>query len=188
MITKTNKLFALTIFSFGIFYLVKYINLGDTSKILTCLCVPIIVFIPKFLKDKINDKLVFIYYFYIFILMILGCLGRFYYIYKYYDVFAHFMFGFAGSITAIYILNLFKLIDKNKIFNIIFIIALTLCLASFWEIIEYISSIIFKEDVQDVLKTGVRDTMEDIIVCLISCILFMIVYAFKSNKLENIVK
>ena len=42
--------------------------------------------------------------------------------------------------------------------------------------------------VQDVLKTGVRDTMEDIIACLISCILFMIVYAFKSNKLENIVK
>ena len=74
--------------------------------------------------------------------MILGCLGKFYSIYKYYDVFAHFMFGFAGSITALYILNYFKINNKSIILNIIFIIAITLALASIWEIFEYIASII----------------------------------------------
>ena len=54
--------------------------------------------------------------------------------------------------------------------------------------VEYFSSIIFKDDVQNVLKTGVRDTMEDIIASLISSIIFIVLYLFKRDNLNKLVK
>ena len=77
---------------------------------------------------------------------------------------------------------------KKQYIIIIFMIFCTLALSSIWEIFEYIASIVFKEDVQNVLTTGVRDTMEDIIASLISCGLFQIMYVLKKEKLNNIVK
>lgn len=185
---KINKIFATILILAGLMYLIKYSIANDFSRILLCICSPILVILPRFIKNKVNDKLTFIYYVYLLILMTLGCLGRFYSKFTYYDVFAHFMFGFAGCIIGLYILNLFSLQDKNIVFNIIFMIFCTLALSSIWEIFEYIASVVFKEDVQNVLSTGVRDTMEDIISALISCSLFQIAYVFKNEKLNNIVK
>lgn len=185
---KINKIFATILILVGFIYLIKYSMEKDFSRILLCICSPILVIFPRFLKNKVNDKLVFIYYIYLFILMTLGCLGRFYSKFTYYDVFAHFMFGFAGSIIGLYILNLFSIQDKNIVFNIIFMLFCTLALSSLWEIFEYIASIVFKEDVQNVLTTGVSDTMEDIISALISCVLFQITYVFKREKIDYIVK
>lgn len=187
MLKKINKIFGVVLVLFGFYYLIEYSIDKNITKIFTSLCVPILVFIPKFLKKYVNDNLIFIYYFYIFILMILGCLARFYSIYEYYDVFAHFMFGFAGCITALYLLSYFKIQNKSIILNIILIIAITLALATSWEIFEYFSSIIFKDDVQNVLKTGVRDTMEDIIASLMASILFIFTYIFNKQKINNIV-
>ena len=185
---KINKIFASILILSGLYYLIKFSIAKELTRILVCLCVPILVILPKFIKKYINDKLVCIYYFYIFILMILGCLARFYSIYKYYDVFAHFMFGFVGCIVALYLLNYFKIENKSIILNIIIIISVTLALASIWEIFEYFSSIIFKDDVQNVLKTGVSDTMQDIIASLVASIIFVITYIFKRNRLNEIVK
>lgn len=185
---KINKIFATILILVGFIYLFKYSMEKDFSRILLCVCSPILVILPLFVKNKVNDKLVFIYYIYLFILMTLGCLGRFYSKFTYYDVFAHFMFGFAGSIIGLYILNLFSIQDKNIVFNIIFMLFCTLALSSLWEIFEYIASIVFKEDVQNVLTTGVSDTMEDIISALISCVLFQITYVFKREKIDYIVK
>ena len=120
--------------------------------------------------------------------MILGCLARFYDKFIYYDLFAHFMFGFLASIIGIYLLNIFKIEKENIIFNIIFIISITLSFACFWEIFEYFSSMIFKNDPQDVIKTGVKDTMEDVIAALISSILFVFLYIKNRNKLNKLVK
>lgn len=185
---KINKAIAAILILVGFIYLIKYSMEKDFSRILLCICSPILVILPLFVKNKVNDKLVFIYYIYLFILMTLGCLGRFYSKFTYYDVFAHFMFGFAGSIIGLYILNLFSIQDKNIVFNIIFMLFCTLALSSLWEIFEYIASIVFKEDVQNVLTTGVSDTMEDIISALISCVLFQITYVFKREKIDYIVK
>lgn len=184
---KTNKIVGFILLMISSYYLIKFTILKDVTKILASLCVPIMVMVPKLFKNKINEKLKFIYYFYIFILLILGCLANFYSIFKYYDVFAHFMFGFIASLMSLYLLNLFKM-DSNRIFNMTFIIALTLALASMWEIFEYVSSIIFNEDIQNVLTTGVKDTMEDIISSLVASIIFVVIYIFKKNKLDLLLK
>lgn len=185
---KINKIFATILLMIGLAYLVKFSITKELTRILLCLCIPLLIIIPKFFKNKVNDKLIFIYYLYIFILMILGCLARFYSIYTYYDVFAHFMFGFAGCIAGLYILNIFSVQNNNIVFNIFFMVFCTLALSSFWEIFEYISSIIFNDDVQNVLTTGVSDTMEDIIASFIASIIFSTVYVFKRKKIDSIVK
>lgn len=185
---KINKIFATILILVGFIYLIKYGIAKDFSRILLSICSPILVVLPLFVKNKVNDKLVFIYYIYLFILMTLGCLGRFYSKFTYYDVFAHFMFGFAGCIVGLYILNLFSIQNKSIVFNVIFMIFTTLALSSLWEIFEYIASIVFKEDVQYALTTGVSDTMEDIISSLISCSLFQIIYVFRKEKIDKIVK
>ena len=188
MIKKINKLFRVVLILFAVYYLIKFVILKDLIKILTSVCVPILVILSKYLKDKVNDKLVFIYYFYIFILLVLGGLANFYELFKYYDVFAHFMSGFASCICALYILKCFKIQNKSIILNIIMIIITNLAIASFWEILEYIASFIVKSDPQDVLESGVKDTMEDIIASLIASILFIFVYVFKKDKLDKIIK
>ncbi len=185
---KINKIFATILILVGFIYLIKYSMEKDFSRILLCICSPILVILPVFLKNKVNDKLVFIYYIYLFILMTLGCLGRFYSKFTYYDVFAHFMFGFAGCIIGLYMLNLFSVHDKSMVFTIIFMLFCTLALSSIWEIFEYISSIVFKEDVQNVLTTGVSDTMEDIIASFIASIIFSVTYTFKKKKIDSIIK
>lgn len=183
---KINKIFASILLLLGLIYLIKFSIANELTRILVCLCVPVLVILPRFVKDKVNDKLEFIYYVYVFLLMILGCLAKFYSIFTYYDVFAHFMFGFVGCIAALYLLNMFNI--KNKVFNIIFMISLTLALAAFWEVFEYISSIIFKDDIQLVLKTGVSDTMEDIIASFIASMLFIVVFILKKDKVNSLVE
>lgn len=185
---KINKLFASVLLLIGFAYLIKFSIAKELTRVLVSLCIPILIILPKFIKNKVNDKIVFIYYLYIFILMILGCLAKFYSKLEYYDVFTHFIFGFAGCIVGLYLLNLFDIHDKNIVFNIIFMVSCTLTLSSLWEIFEYIASIIFNEDVQNVLATGVSDTMEDIIASFIASILFTVVYALKKDKINSIVK
>jgi len=185
---KINNVVATILLIIGLYYLIKFSISKEITRILVSLCVPILVVLPKFFKNKINDKLVFIYYIYVFLLLVLGCLTKLYSRLVYYDVFTHFMFGFIGCIAALYLLNLFDMQYKNKIFNIIFMISLTLAFASIWEIFEYISSIVFNDDVQHVLTTGVRDTMEDIISSLVASIIFVITYIFKKDKIDTLVE
>lgn len=188
MIKKINKLFRVVLILFAVYYLIKFAMSKDMMKVIVSLSVPILVILPKYVKDKVNDKLVFIYYFYIFILLVLGGLANFYELFKYYDVFAHFMSGFGSCICALYILNYFKIQNKSIVLTIIMIIITNLAVASFWEILEYIVSLIIKSDPQDVLESGVKDTMEDIIASLIASILFIFVYVFKKDKLNKIFK
>ena len=54
-----------------------------------------------------------------------------------------------------------------------------------WEIIEYALSYLLGNDCQNVLTTGVNDTMQDMIVCLIGALVFLIpllLYYLKGRK------
>ena len=91
----------------------NYINLTSSEKDTFVTAKSFYKFL-SYMNDKkyqviLNDKLVFIYYIYVFILLILGTLTNLYSKLAYYDVFAHFMFGFIGCITALYLLNLFTI-------------------------------------------------------------------------------
>lgn len=62
----------------------------------------------------------------------------------------------------------------------------SLSVAAVWEIYEYILSLLLKTDPQNVLTTGVTDTMLDMIVCLMGALLFeiSIYYYYRKHKVS----
>ena len=97
----------------------------------------------------------------------------------------HFLSGILTAYIGLYLIMLLKSYNKkNIIFNIIFIIGFTLSIAFFWEVFEFVNDSLFGKDAQNVLTTGVDDTMWDMIVAFLGSIIISIIYIVevKTNK------
>lgn len=160
------------------------------SNILVCLSLYVIVFLPKILRkfsSKVNDLIELIFLIFIFFAQLLGSILHFYGIIYWYDSFMHYISGILTSFLAILILVIFNKYDKkDKIFNIIFIISITLMVAGLWEIFEFTSDNLLGLDAQRVVATGVTDTMKDIICAFLGSVLFSICYLYESVKNKNL--
>ena len=156
--------------------------LKDLSIILT---INGLYIIQKLFKIKINDGINFIYIIFIFMAHFLGVICDLYTKIYWFDKFVHFLSGIVSSLVAIYILVKFKK-NKNIFFDILYIIAITLMIASLWEVFEYLASYYFNVDPQKVLLTGVNDTMGDIIVALLGSILVSISYYYEYKYNVNL--
>ena len=156
--------------------------LKDLSIILT---INGLYIIQKLFKIKINDGINFIYIIFIFMAHFLGVICDLYTKIYWFDKFVHFLSGIVSSFAAIYILLKFKK-NKNLFFDILYIIAITLMIASLWEVFEYLASYYFNVDPQKVLLTGVNDTMSDIIVAFLGSILVSISYYYESKYNVNL--
>ncbi len=137
-----------------------------------------ILFIPKilrkFFKFNINESIETIYLIFIILAYVLGSVMKFYGKIYWFDSFNHFLSGILSALLAILVLKKFKVYDnKNVLFNIIYMIAFTLMIATFWEIIEFSIDNLCGSDTQKVLTTGVNDTMKDMICALLGSILFI---------------
>lgn len=154
------------------------------SNILVCISLYIIVFLPiiirKLFKIKIADSVELVFLIFIFLAQLLGSVMHFYGIIHWYDSFAHFISGALTALLALLLLLVFKKYDEKSLaFNILYMIAITLMVASFWEIFEFTADNLLGGDAQRVLATGVTDTMKDIICALLGCILVSIEYAYE---------
>jgi len=136
--------------------------------------------VQKIFKIKINEYINLVYIIFIFMAHFLGVICELYNYIYWFDKFVHFLSGIVTSFVAIYLLIIFKK-NKNIFFDILFIIALTLMIASLWEVFEYLSSYYFDVDPQKVVITGVSDTMGDIIVSFLGSILVSISYYFENK-------
>ena len=152
--------------------------LKDISIIFT---INLLYIIKGIFKIKINDGINFIYILFIFMSHFLGVTCELYGQIFWYDKFIHFLSGIITSFIAIYILEKIKN-RHNLLFNILFIIAFSLMVASLWEIFEYLSSYYFNVDPQRVALTGVSDTMKDIIVAFLGSILISLSYYFENTE------
>ena len=156
--------------------------LKDMSIIIT---INALYIIQKLFKVKISEGLNLIYIIFIFIAHFLGVICELYNHIYWFDKLAHFLSGVITAFVAIYILVKFRK-DKNMFFDILYIIALTLAVASLWEVFEYLSSYYFGVDPQKVTMTGVSDTMNDIIVAFLGSILVSISYYFENKYNYNL--
>lgn len=166
------------------------------SNILVCLSLYPILFTPKLVnklsKLKISDSIEFMFVTFIFIAQILGSVAHFYSLIPWFDSFTHFV---SGILTSLFSLQILVLLDKynpkHKGFNILFMIAFTLMIASFWEIFEFSADNVFGNDAQKVLETGVTDTMKDIICALLGSLLFLAGYIYDiisgKDKVKNFI-
>lgn len=158
------------------------------SNVLVCLTMYGIVFIPRIirsvLKENVSDFIELIFLVFIFIAQLLGSIMHFYSIIHWFDSFVHYISGILTAFLGILILNEFKMYDKKNIFfNILYMVAITLMVASLWEIFEFTSDNIFGYNAQK-LETGVYDTMKDIICALLGSVLVIVYYIYevKCNK------
>ena len=141
--------------------------------------------IKKLFKIEIPSNLITTYLIFVFMAHFLGSILDFYHIFNNYDKIMHFLSGILTAYIGLYLIMLLKSYNKkNIIFNIIFIIGFTLSIAFFWEVFEFVNDSLFGKDAQNVLTTGVDDTMWDMIVAFLGSIIISIIYIVevKTNK------
>ncbi len=145
--------------------------------------------IEKISKTKLPDSLKLIYIIFIFMAHFLGSVVDLYHKIYWWDTFIHFLSGILVAIIANYLIIKTKIYNnKNHIICFLFIIACSSLVAVSWEIFEFTSDKIFNADAQNVLTTGVDDTMKDMIVALLGSILYGITFLHeKVNSINGII-
>jgi len=193
LITKKINILLIVIASIGgICCGVNRIIDGEFYRFLICLSIIPVMLLPKILKKYLKMNLTstveFIYLMFVFCAHFFGSIVDFYHIVNNYDKIMHLLSGVITALFGLYaLINLEKYDQKNIIFNILFIISFVLMIAAFWEFFEYFSDILFKQDAQNVLTTGIQDTMKDMIAAFLGSILFNILYVYGEKSGNNII-
>lgn len=185
MMKKVNHFSIALITIFTFLWAALHLENMQFSRILILLTLFPILCIPKILRKQfslpIDEKTEFFYIFYIFCAQVLGCILRFYQTVIYYDKFMHFLSGILSCFFALSLLKYFKLEKTDKKFQVLFLLFTTLSIALLWEIFEYTSDTILLGDVQNVKTTGVKDTMQDMIMAFLASCGFAFFY-FRFHK------
>lgn len=181
-------------FIFCIFYAVWGLVLGiynifnsNLYYIMLAFASEFFIFIPpvmyKILKLKPVYKLSLLFNIFCFLAYMIGVAMALYHHLPLYDKFVHMLSGILFGLIGIvlyYILKPVKRIETSDYGHVTYTtISAALSSAVIWEIWEYISNLIFHTDPQNVLTTGINDTMGDMIACLLgSLILCVSVYFY----------
>ena len=173
----------------AICFMVKDINVGSYDRILGDITIPLVLLIPRIIKNlfkiKITDTMELIYVVFIILAQFLGSVVNLYNndTTWWYDLFAHFLSGVLTSVLALVVLNWFGVYkEKNKGFNFLFIICFTLMVASIWEFVEFGTDVFLGMNVQHSLETGVKDTMEDMLVAFAGSLIVSVTYLLEGKK------
>lgn len=181
---KWNKLFISILLLLNTGYLLQMILSGHYGRILVTLSLYFTVWVPviarTILKIKIPERMELAYLIFLFLAQFLGSIVNLYASIYWFDSFVHFVSGILTAVFAIAVLSWFKKYDHKSIaFNIFFMIAFSMMIASFWEFFEFTTDRISGGDTQKVLETGVVDTMKDMIVACLGAILVSICYRYE---------
>lgn len=171
---------------------IYYVTLGKVYNFTLLFCAVLLPVLLKILYRILKFQRVYqldiLIYLFFFTLYTIGLATNGYHYIPYYDKFAHTFSGVFTSYLALilfYVLKPVKKIEKSDFSLVsVFTLAVAVAVAGIWEIAEYITGLICGTDPQNVLTTGVADTMWDIIVCAFGA-LFMIVPYFLYYKKEK---
>lgn len=183
MKTINNLLKIITIIG-SIYYSIPLLETQNIYGILVKLSIIPLLFLPqilrKILKIKLSNAVEFLYLAFLFSAHFLGSIVDFYHKVPNYDTWMHFISGFLVSLIATYILKRTNLTNgKHSFFCFIFILCFSTLVASMWEYMEFFGDKIFGKDAQNVLTTGVDDTMKDMIVAFLASILYGILFLYE---------
>lgn len=177
----------------GIIYGVMRILNNDFYGFLICVSIIPVMLVPfllkKFFSLKISTQVETMYLIFVFFAHFLGSIINFYDLIPGYDKIMHFISGMLSAFIALLLLIKLKQYKKmNLLFTVIFMIATTLSIAALWEFYEFISDYIFSKDAQNVMTTGVSDTMWDMLTAFLGSVLISIQYWCEvKRKKESIV-
>ena len=171
-------------------FLVKDLNLGSYDRLLGDATVPLVLLLPRIIsnifKIKITSAMELVYIIFIILAQFAGSVVNLYNKVWWYDLFAHFLSGILTAILSLVILDWFGIYkEKNKGFNFLFIISFTLMIASLWEFLEFGVDTFFGMNVQHSIDTGVRDTMEDMLIAFLGSLIVSISYLVENKIAKN---
>ena len=178
--------YALFNIGWGIYYIIQGKPYYYILAYCSLLFIPVVELVYKFLRFQPVYQLNAFIYIFIFLLYTLGIVLKFYSCVPYFDKAAHTLSGVFVSFLALILFYLIK--PNHKIEEIdfpmasVFTIAVSMAMACFWEICEYVLSLLVHNDPQMVAATGVQDTMLDMIVCTIGALLMLIPYYLYYKK------
>lgn len=182
---KINKILKKVIIILDLIGLILIINNKVDCTVLKWFWLSISVIIPDVLSEfkiSIKTNIELLYLILVFLSFTLGRIYNLYETIKWYDTLVHFMSGKLTFIFGLIILKKMNKYDKKILFNVLFSIMMTITLAALWELTEFGIDKVLHKDMQDVLKTGVDDTMKDILVAILSALLVIISYVYETKK------
>lgn len=174
-----DKVFAVIFRILLIVAIISGIIFENWINVFTAVLTLIVTFLPYIITKKMDIKLptsfmVAILSF-IFAAQFLGELNSFYYKYWWWDTMLHTIFGitmgFIGFIATL-VLNKSEKITLSPVYVAVFSFTLSLAAGTIWEIFEFFMDQVFGTNMQ---KSGLIDTMQDLIVNTIGALFTSIV-------------
>ncbi|MEG2620819.1 MAG: hypothetical protein RSA10_01840, partial [Bacilli bacterium] len=184
---KINDFLIYITVAIGVFFLIKAVGDNNASRILVSLSIIPIMFFPRIARSLFHvhlpQKIEFVYLMFVVFAQLIGSVFNVYNMIWWYDSFTHLI---SGSLTAVLALMVMVWMNsytkKNIIFNILFMFAFSLMAAGIWEIFEFTSDCLLNGDTQNVLTTGVTDTMIDIIYATVGTLIVCITYYIEEKR------
>jgi Predicted membrane protein len=134
-----------------------------------------------FTRIKIGVYAEMIYLVFIFVSLILGIDLELYRSVPYMDKVVHTTSGVLSAVAGVFVLKHFDLLGSNNRFQIFFIICFSMSVAAAWEIFEFTSDRLLGTKMQNLVSTGVGDTMFDMVCATLGAIVAA-VYIEKKRK------
>ena len=137
----------------------------------------LIVLAFKLARARRSSQMDFMILFFILLAYPFGSILEFFQLIPHYDKFCHTL---SGAFVSMLALALFLMIcpehrvtRENLALAVLFVFFASMAVAGLWEISEYFVHAVTGRDVQRVALTGVDDTMQDMIACLVGTLIYL---------------
>lgn len=189
---RVSRILAVFIVASGIILGIYNIFFSDSYYILLAFAFCLFPLIPPLLDRLLKIRPVYVIHFTLLLFLILsygiGMVLNGYHRIPYFDKLMHLLSGIVFTVVGSCLFYVFKteltIEPGDAALNCFFSFDFSLAVAAIWEILEYVIDLILHNDPQNVLTTGVHDTMQDIIACLagtLVVVLYLYLY-YKKNR------
>lgn len=187
---KLNYLLIAIAIIVGVGYGISDCINGDIYGSLICFAIIPVMLAPYILRKifsiQINSQIETIYLIFVFFAHFLGSIVDLYHYINGYDKVMHFLSGMLSALVGFIILVKMSDYKKQKtLFVIIFVMAVSLSIGALWEFYEFTADNLFGKDAQNVLTTGVDDTMWDMIMAFFGAMIVSGRYYYELHKKKS---
>lgn len=188
---KTRKIvlltFKISIIVMAIVFLFRCIFDPNYSKWGGVIAGVILPFLPeifsKLFRIKISYRVELMYYIFLILALSLGISADLYKTVPLYDKTVHTLSGAGTALIGFYMLRYFKAEKTPAVFRGMFMIFFSISVAVAWEFFEFFCDKCLGQHMQQLITTGVDDTMLDMLVATIGAIIGGVLMANK--KVQN---
>ena len=188
---KTRKIvlltFKISIIVIAIAFLFRCIFDPNYSKWGGVIAGVILPFLPeifsKLFRIKISYRVELMYYIFLILALSLGISADLYKTVPLYDKAVHTLSGAGTALIGFYMLRYFKAEKTPAVFRGMFMIFFSISVAVAWEFFEFFCDKCLGQHMQQLVTTGVDDTMFDMLVATIGAIIGGVLMANK--KVQN---